>query len=84
MIVGSQVRGASTRDSDWDVLVIEEVAHPRRRSVDIQRALRGLLVPIDVIVATPQQIARYGKSPALIYQAALQEGEVLYERPSRT
>jgi hypothetical protein len=37
-------------------------------------------VPIDVIVATPEQIERYRDSIGLIYGPALREGKVLYER----
>ncbi len=82
LLFGSHARGNAGPDSDWDLLVIEEVERPRQRSVEIRRALRGLLIPIDVIVATPRQIERYRESPALLYQAALREGRRLYERPS--
>lgn len=83
LLFGSSVRGDLGPDSDLDLLVIEEVERPRQRSVEIRRALRGLLVPIDVIVATPQQIERYGQSSVLIYQSAIRDGQVLYERPPR-
>lgn len=84
LLFGSHARGDAGPDSDVDLLIIEEVEHPRQRSVEIRRALRGLLVPVDVIVATPRQIERYRESPMLLYQAALRDGQVLYERSSGT
>lgn len=81
ILFGSYARGESGPDSDLDLLVIEKgVEAPRRESVRLRRALRGLLVPIDVIVATPQQIRRHRDAIGLIYGPALREGRVLYER----
>ncbi len=81
ILFGSHVRGDATSDSDLDLLVIVKgVTHPRRESTRIRRALRGLLVPIDVIVATPEQVAQYRDTIGLIYEPALREGRVLYER----
>jgi hypothetical protein len=50
--------------------------------VRLRRALRGLLVPIDVIVATPQQVERHRDHIGLIYGPAIREGRVLYDRSS--
>lgn len=83
ILFGSYVRGEASPDSDLDLLVIVRgVTHPRQESTRIRRALRGLLVPIDVIVATPEQVARYRDTIGLIYEPALREGRVLYERSS--
>jgi predicted nucleotidyltransferase len=80
-LFGSHARGEAGADSDFDLLVIEAgVERPRQRSIEVRRALRKLLVPIDVIVATPHQIERYRDSPGLIYSTVLNEGQVLYER----
>ena len=81
ILFGSHVRGAASPDSDLDLLVIVKgVTHPRQESTRIRRALRGLLVPVDVIVATPEQVAQYRDTIGLIYEPALREGKVLYER----
>jgi predicted nucleotidyltransferase len=81
ILFGSYARGEENDDSDLDLLVIvRDASSPRRESTRIRRALRGLLVPIDVIVATPEHIDRYRDSIGLIYRAALQEGIVLYGR----
>ncbi len=85
ILFGSHARGEAASDSDFDVLVIMEgVTSPRQESVRLQRALRGLLVPVDIVVATPQDIQAYRDAIGLVYGAALREGKVLYERPSGT
>ncbi len=85
ILFGSHARGEAGADSDIDVLVVaRNVVSPRQESVRIQRALRGLLTPVDVVVATPQHLAAYGDAAGLIYRAALREGKVLYERSSRS
>jgi len=83
ILFGSHARGIAGPDSDLDLLVIEEgIDATRRESVRLRAALRGLLVPIDVLVATPNQIERYRNSIGLIYNSILREGKVIYERAS--
>lgn len=80
ILSGSYARSEPGPDSDIDVLVIlPAVDSLRGESVRIRQALRGLLIPIDVLVATPQQIERHRETPGLIYATALREGMVLYE-----
>ena len=81
ILFGSYARGDYHPDSDIDLLVIlKNTNSPRLESVRLRRALRGLLVPVDVIVASIEQIDRYRNTVGLIYQAALSEGEVIYDR----
>jgi predicted nucleotidyltransferase len=83
ILFGSYARGNFDADSDLDLLVIvPNVKHLRQESIRVRRALRGLLAPVDIVVATPEQIARLGNTSGLIYQSALQEGRVLYEHAS--
>lgn len=81
ILFGSHARGSQGTDSDLDLLVIlPEITHQRQESIRIRRALRGLLVPVDLLLATSEQIERLGDTPGLIYRSALREGKVLYER----
>jgi len=81
VLFGSYARGDFGPDSDIDLLVIAEgVEHLRQESVRLRQALRGLPVPIDVIVATPQHVQRYRDAIGMIYGPAMREGRVLYER----
>jgi hypothetical protein len=38
------------------------------------------LVPVDIVVATPEQLERLGDVPGMVYRTALKEGKVVYER----
>ena len=81
VLFGSYAREQQHADSDVDLLVIEkDVKAPRAESVRIRRALRGLMVPIDVLAATPEQVERHRDSPGLVYGPALREGRVIYDR----
>ena len=83
ILFGSYARGEAGPDSDLDLLVVMRgVSHTRHESTRIRRALRGLWVPIDVVVATPEQLDQYRDSIGLIYGPALREGKLLYERAS--
>ncbi len=81
ILFGSYARGNFGADSDLDLLIIvPNVKHLRQESIRMRRALRGLLAPVDIVVATPEQIKRLGNTTGLVYQTALNEGKVLYER----
>ncbi len=81
ILFGSYARGDTGLDSDLDLLVIVSgVKRLRAESVRVRRALRGLLIPIDVIVASTEQIKRLGDVTGLVYHTALSEGKVVYER----
>jgi len=81
LVFGSFARGTEGPDSDVDVLVVDSTAVSRRdRSVRFRQALRGLGVLIDVIVATPLDLERFGDAIGLIYGPALAEGVVIYEQ----
>lgn len=81
LVFGSYARGTEGPDSDVDVLVVEDTTERRRdRSARLRMALRGLGVPVDVLVATPEDMRRYGDAIGLIYQTALAEGVVVYDR----
>ncbi len=81
ILFGSYARGDQQQDSDLDLLVImDKVDSPRAESNRIRRALRGLLVPMDVIVASCEQIEVHRNTIGFIYKSALDEGKVIYER----
>ncbi len=47
----------------------------------ILRELRGVGFAKDVVVTTPDEIARRGDLVSTVLRPALSEGKVLYERP---
>lgn len=79
LLFGSAARGEMGPDSDIDLLIImPDGTHRRQAMQEVYRLLRGLTVPVDVIVTTPTDLHRHGDSPAYIYAAALREGRELY------
>lgn len=78
ILFGSAARGEMGPDSDLDFLVITTCEHRRNTARKIRRQLIGIGVPIDIIVAKPEDIERYGDAIGLIYRPALREGKVLY------
>jgi predicted nucleotidyltransferase len=78
LLFGSHARGAATDDSDFDVLVIEPtVESPISETVRLRRELRGLGVPIDVIVMDVAKAKRRAAVPGTMVERALREGRLL-------
>lgn len=78
ILFGSAARGEMGPDSDLDILVVTPCKHRRNTAREIRSALFGIGIPIDIIVAKPQDLERYGDAFGLIYRPALKEGTVLY------
>jgi uncharacterized protein len=81
ILFGSHARGEAGPESDIDLLVVlPEVANKRQAAVAIRRLLTDLPVPKDIVVTTPEEIARRGDLVGTVLRPALREGKVLYER----
>jgi len=79
ILFGSAARGEMGPNSDLDLLVIKGGKFNRwRLTTAIYRHLRGKAAPVDVVVATPEEVERYGDSPYLVIHPALKEGKVVY------
>ena len=79
ILFGSAARGEMGPDSDIDVLVVmPEGVHRRRTAQLLYRQIRGLGVPFDILVATPDDLERYKDNIGLIYQSILREGREVY------
>ena len=78
VMFGSAARGEMGPHSDVDLLVVRSGVHRRKLAMAIYKHLAGVGCPVDVIVVTPEDIERYGNSPALIIHPALKEGRVVY------
>ena len=82
ILFGSYARGNFNADSDLDLLIIVSgITHLREESIRLRRVLRGLMTSVDIVMATPEQIGRFANVAGYIYQTALTEGKVIYERP---
>ena len=78
ILFGSAARGRMGPHSDLDLLVVKEGAHRRKLEGRIYQGLYGVGAAVDVVVVTPQDLARYKDSHALVVKPALLEGKLIY------
>jgi predicted nucleotidyltransferase len=80
ILFGSAATGCMNRDSDIDLLVLEEAPeNTRKESVRIGDALRGLGFPFDVIVMASERFEETKGLIGGIANPASKTGRVIYE-----
>ncbi len=81
ILFGSRARGQAGPDSDADLLIVMTVdGSKRQQAVQIDLALEGIPIPIDLVVVTPEDVQKYRDVAGTIIREAMQEGKVLYDR----
>jgi predicted nucleotidyltransferase len=81
ILFGSLATGQSGPDSDADLLVVMSVEGSKRKvAVQIDLALKGIDLPMDILVVTPEDLQRQQDRVGSIIRTALKEGKVLYEQ----
>jgi predicted nucleotidyltransferase len=81
ILFGSHARGEAGPDSDVDLLVVVPVnGRKRQKQLEIRKALRGVPIPLDVVVSTPEEFSWRREVVGTIEYPAVQEGKVLYAR----
>jgi len=86
ILFGSYIRDQTGLNSDVDFLVVTEdaIENPRKESVRIRRALRGICMPMDILVVPESRWLQLKDTPGLIYQEAVNSGKVVYEAALET
>lgn len=80
ILFGSAATGTMNRDSDIDVLILERSPdNPRRESVRIGDALRGMGYPFDVIVMDTERFEESKSVIGGLAYPANKYGRVIYE-----
>ena len=81
ILFGSWARGERGPHSDIDLLIIQESDLPRtQRYAQVRRLFWGMGIPMDILVYTPQEFARYQSLPGSFTHTVAHEGRVLYAR----
>ena len=79
IVFGSAARGDVKQNSDIDLLVVmPEGTHRRRTAQLLYRKIRGVGVPFDIVVATPNDLEKHKENIGLIYWKILEEGKEVY------
>lgn len=86
ILFGSYARGDAGPDSDVDLLVVAgdpliPVGQRQDELRRIRRALRGLRIPVDILLYAPEEIDAWRDSPNHVIARSLREGVTVYERP---
>jgi predicted nucleotidyltransferase len=80
ILFGSSVTGKMNKDSDLDILVIMRgPVHRRQLAQKIYRNLHGVSLPVDIIVATEEDISGSSKKTGSILRPAMAEGQIIYD-----
>ena len=80
IMFGSQARGEAGEASDLDVMVVEEgVADRAAEMVRLNRLLRPLGIPVDLLVVSSEKFNYWCDTPGNVYFEAATDGRVLYE-----
>ena len=82
-LFGSRARGQAEPDSDVDLLVVEREPFGPQRSrwkeiTRLWRAITPFRAPVDLLVYSREEVARYGNWQNHIVATVLREGRCLY------
>lgn len=86
ILFGSQARGSAHVHSDVDLLIVEDKsrwqASSRRKEIArVRRALPPVGAPIDLLLFTPAEVAKWRHARNHVISEAMERGVILYERP---
>ena len=79
ILFGSYAIGNADENSDLDFLLIKETNEPPlNRAAGIRKALRDVLLPMDILVYTPSEIAKDKERKFTFIYNVLKSGKILY------
>ena len=84
ILFGSYATNNFNEHSDLDLLIIKETNLPsHKRGREIRKNLRGLKIPIDIVVYTPEEIKEWKEERHSFISKILKEGKIIYERETK-
>jgi len=79
ILFGSFAHGKPNKDSDVDLLVIKKTKKPRtERHLEIDKILLDRIMPLDVLVYTPQEIKNRLSLGDFFIRNIINQGKILY------
>ena len=80
ILFGSRGRGDARTESDIDILVISNSKEPRyRRAAPLYGTLSDILIPMDILVYSPEEVEEWSIVPQAFVTTAIREGRIIYE-----
>jgi predicted nucleotidyltransferase len=81
ILFGSYAYGHPTGDSDMDIMIVMDTDEkPHKRAVSVRKVLKGIGIPKDIIVKTPEEFERFKDIVGTIVYPAAHKGRIIYER----
>ncbi len=80
ILFGSYAWGTPHEDSDVDLFIIKNTAHPRVFAENIDGSIFPRPFPIDILVYTPELFLRGQNNGDFFIHELIDKGHVLYER----
>jgi len=79
ILFGSFALGNPHKDSDVDILIIKDTnADKFNYAREIRRYLRGVKIPIDIIVCTKKEVEEWKHTKSAFITQIIESGKVLY------
>jgi len=79
ILFGSHARGDADDHSDIDLLIVEAIVPNRyEEMIRLNRVLKGLLLPVDLLVVSEHEFESRSRTPGTVEHTASREGRVLY------
>jgi predicted nucleotidyltransferase len=79
ILFGSYALGNANDSSDLDLLLIKDTDEaPINRAAGIRKALRDILLPMDILVYTPSEISKDKERKFTFIHDVLKSGKILY------
>ena len=84
ILFGSYTKDNFNEHSDLDLLIIKNTDLPsHKRGRVIFKHLRGLKIPVDIVVYTPEEIKEWQNEKHSFLSKILKEGKVIYDRETK-
>lgn len=80
ILFGSYAWGKPNEDSDVDLFVVKNTDNTRKEAREIDGALWGRTIPLDILVYTPEKINKRLEMGDFFIQDIMKKGKILYDQ----